>query len=829
MKKICKKLLIILTTLALSVSALLFGGCTYPADGLEGDYQSGAVTSQGGWVVQKGEYIYFINGVVSPKKESAGVDEEGNEVLVDVPFENEYGDAVKGALMRIKASDLTGASYGESKAEVVVPLLLTSSDYTAGVFIYGDYAYYATPTTAKNLEGQLEGNYIDFKRTRLDGKETMRDYYFRAEDDKTKFRFVEVDGVVYCLHVTDNNIYSYNTETKKDTLLVKNAASYVFHKNDLGDPYVYYTMSVTQDIDKENSVAEGYTQVYRVRADATYELNSGEASYTVTDGTGAYEYSYDFDKKSLENIAKHEDHEGHEDHEFKAGDINTYPYVNLGQLVLDGLGRNSEMSQYNHAEGTPYAPDGYKYTLISYENDGLYYRRQQVAASDSTGESGWTFYLAESNYAASDWNAVTGNANTAASDFGGANDVIAVIPDNVSASTLFYIKNGVHYYLYSNGTDIVRVKVAKDGSREQELIVAKSVSALLLMGLDNESSDTYKYVYYKMTSGGIGRAVYDSTESGYAGNEEVYYNNIIGTDEYKPVSILNVNHPTVWYAPEIIGGNIFFADSTVVGSELSNLAHVISLETSDGEVMDNKEIKEYNEKLKNVQNALSNATKFSSKTGNAVFYYYSTGDKELFQTVIDEAVEEGKGEYSIFSEKEQAYFDAYVNKKSFSEGKISEDFSKLLVAEDGTYYGLRSYFYHVIGVLSEEEQEILNEDWRGTYLSKPIIEDVEEGLPTWAWVLIGIAIGVGVVGVGCGVAALVVLRRRKNNSAEQENAPKRKKYAVDMAYDENIDVYATEETPAEETPAEESAPEAPVEEVAEETPEAPVEEPKTEE
>lgn len=74
-----------------------------------------------------------------------------------------------------------------------------SQDYTSGLYIYGDYVYTPTPTSTKNKDGKVENSYLDFKRSKLDGSSTMRDYYFRISDNTTVYRYVEVEGTVYCL------------------------------------------------------------------------------------------------------------------------------------------------------------------------------------------------------------------------------------------------------------------------------------------------------------------------------------------------------------------------------------------------------------------------------------------------------------------------------------------------------------------------------------------------------------------------------------------------------------------------------------------------------
>ena len=59
------------------------------------DYQPTAAeaVSNGGFVVEKGDYVYFING------------EE------DYTASNTFGEVVKGALMRIKKADLNDGNY----------------------------------------------------------------------------------------------------------------------------------------------------------------------------------------------------------------------------------------------------------------------------------------------------------------------------------------------------------------------------------------------------------------------------------------------------------------------------------------------------------------------------------------------------------------------------------------------------------------------------------------------------------------------------------------------------------------------------------------------
>ena len=87
MLKKLSKILPVLLILVLAFAAL--AGCSgnYTSPALSGDI-SGSVSSNGGFVVQKGEYVYFINGVG------------------DQSADNTYGNAVKGSVQRISVTDI---------------------------------------------------------------------------------------------------------------------------------------------------------------------------------------------------------------------------------------------------------------------------------------------------------------------------------------------------------------------------------------------------------------------------------------------------------------------------------------------------------------------------------------------------------------------------------------------------------------------------------------------------------------------------------------------------------------------------------------------------
>ena len=109
MKKLLAKIVCMMLVLALGIATLV--GCSDSEwSGKVTLKNSGAVLSNGGFVADTENYIYFINGIG------------------DSTSNNKMGEPLKGALMVADKNDLT-------KSEIVVPKLMVASDYNMGVFI----------------------------------------------------------------------------------------------------------------------------------------------------------------------------------------------------------------------------------------------------------------------------------------------------------------------------------------------------------------------------------------------------------------------------------------------------------------------------------------------------------------------------------------------------------------------------------------------------------------------------------------------------------------------------------------------------------------------
>ncbi len=725
-------------TLATICLGAMFVGCGEETMQYSGDtpdqYVSAApVSSNGGFAVVKGDFVYFING-----KES----EEAT---------NEYGDVVKGALMRISKADLDAGNYANVKT--IVPSVLAAKDYTAGIFIYGDYVYYATPTTDETDKGEAVTSYIDFKRAKLDGSEgPMNDYFLRLSDNTTKYRFVEENGVVYCLYEQDGALKSLNTSTKTTTVLVKSASSsFYFDTEDLTNPNVYYTMSVTP----EGGSAQQYNQVYRVNAAATASTNGSNAQYTVKDENGNAVKTYSFNKADMDE-ANEEAKENKQDPVYDLDDYSTYTYVNLGELVLDGVGSDTTLNvptQYNWESDRSKCEtdEGYSYTLSDncYQGGTLYFTRTKLGRTTSSPNATpyALYYLSDATVEETAWNVLSGNATV-------SNSVASTNSAATTSAAMFYSKEGIEYTLHVSSGTLYREgydNVTKQ--KTEETILATNVGTITFTKLDEEKGQVY---FTKENGNGwsLSRLQYDGDKDAYSP--------LVIEDEYKIVSLKYLVCSNDWYKPELIGDTVLYANAQSFGGSTYEYIYAAKMGSVD-------EINAANEKYDEVQKFITKST-HQSDLQTAMQYYYRTGETAIFDEFRDS---------TQYSQSEKDAFDKFV--AMFADGKEFEGMHETdLTAQ--------------VGKTKQDDLDAMEEGWRVTLQEYEDEEEEEESaaLPTWAIVLI--VIGAIAVIVAAYIVVAIYDKKKKLRKLEEAatvNAYKRKK--IDTTDDKSIDVYADED------------------------------------
>lgn len=702
------------------VAAATFLGATFALAGCGKENYSGeklndyvssqnAAVSNGGFAVEKDGFIYFINGAES------------------YTASNTYGEVVKGALMRISKTDLEEPKADSVK--MVVPMLISTENKNAGIYIFGDYVYYATPTTDKNLSGEVESSWIDFKRAKLDGTDTMKDYYFRLENNTANYRFVEENGTVYCLYEEDSMLKSFNTATRETNVLVKGAkSSFFYDTKDATNANVYYTMSVVYDADSANSLTASYDQLYCVNAAATATVDADKAAYTVKGGK-----TYDFDEAYLKK-QNEEAKSNKTDEPYDFNDYSTYPYVNLGTLVLDGIGANStKETQFNtNSKADALTPDGYNYTISSYQNGGVYFTRAEVTKTSSAAENTKLYYLSDDTSSASEWNSVTANDKLA---------VVALDTANATSSAIYYItESGAHEYLYIANNILYKAQPDVKGEANA-FALAYNVSGATLWTLEGD------YLYYTVAGTNGNNLV----RINYTGVKNDYHP-ITAKDDYKPLKVSYIDYNSGWLKPEFFGSSVLFCNARADGATSYNYVYTAELGTWE-------EIDGLNKEYDAVQEEIG---KYSNNTAlqTAMKYYFQTGERTLFDAVKD-----------LYSEYQIEKFDAFVNNAELKE---------------------YSHFATLVGEINEDDKEAIEEAWKTSLLTETEEEAEDEGMPTWAlWLIIGGSVVVVAVAAWIIVKQLNAKKAKKMAEEATVNAYKRKK--IDTTDDKSIDVYADDE------------------------------------
>ena len=789
------KILSLVAALALGISTLTFTGCGkkggYQGEETLAQYQAamangGEVSSNGGFVVEKGDYVYFINGVES------------------TTANNGYGTPVKGSLMRISKTDLAAEKYDQAK--IVVPSLFTAQDFNAGLYIYGDYVYYATPTTDKDVAGQTGNSYIDFKRAKLDGTQApMSGYYFRMAAS-TVYRYVQVAGVdrnndneddVFCLYEDGTALKSYNTATGENVVLVKDAADYFYDTKDLTNPNVYYTMGVTYDIEKNSNFALPYNQIYCVDAAAKVKsVDAGKASYTVSYSNGN-EKTYDFDEAAMNKNASARG--------WNLGDYTTYPYVNLGRLVLDGVGfahadetytQFNEETKENITTATAKEAQGYSYAIKRYEssgnNVGLYFTRTANMGS----EKAKLFYVEDSQALASDWSTVNGN---------NAVDLVAYSAVDVPDLSITEVgeKDGKRTYTYmyvanetagsTTNTVINRVTV-EQGATYGELI--KNTTTLTWSAAGATLWKTQGDYLYYYVGGTKGKTL---VRINYTGQDQDAYNSLIGEDDYKPTSVPFVEYNNAWYQPEFVTVGedevLLYANAQNYGTSTVNYNYVYAAKIGSTE-----ELLQASEDYKAYTDYLAEYESGDNADDDVVLLINYLFGCEL------EVTEEAKAEYI-------KKFNKANNDADSTEGdEIYQAIVDKFDASKEGYIKSATAYTNVISRMTESDIEDIDEAWDGLLLYPEEEETAaDEGMETWLIVLIVLG---SVIFVAAAISVVVTMYIKKKNAAKREadaivNSYKRQR--IDTTDDKTIDVYADEEEVAEET-TEEPASEEPVEE-----------------
>lgn len=757
MRKTITKIICIATAAISAAGLMLAAGCgNWKYEGVSADDYT-TVTSNGGFAVQTDDYVYFINGA------------ESNSA------DNTFGNPLKGSVQRISKSDLEAHNY--SASSTVVPLVMFSSYYDAGIYIYGDRIYYTTPSTAKNSSGEVQYSNLEFKSSTLDGKETMSDYYFRSSSTSLEYRYVEVNDTVYLMYAVSESIYgettavtnlhSINTATGEDVLIAYNVSDYIFDTEDPTNPYVFYTMSVTYNLGSDNYVSESYNQLFVARADATQSAADYDFSYV-------------------------------EDYDASSNPL----YVNKGEFVLDGIGFQAYGERYNqfnygYGEDKTYSvsyPD-ITYSLSYYKDGRLFFTAKQ--SLDTTGG----LYSIECTDIDADkdgivdatWDAIAANTSLKSN--------YRLLTTNDDTDYTFVTINGQQKVLY-NGDGGLNIGRFENGAVVDDFSLTDSGEATILAIREETSAsetgsgtETHLNVYYSIT-GGNGYTFY---RIAIDGDKDDYATNRLPSEDlytYSEVRILDLDAKSGWYMPEFVGNQILFSSETE-GMSSYNYIMAFDMTTADGDVMSNAEINALNEQYEGITEKIeeydeqknSDGTEAYRYLSDALKYLFVSGDAEYLDDLIQAYVDiEGKDVEFLYSVRSAEIYREFAAAAENSDWAEYREQSRQVNGQT-VYSNSRDYYYSVVGRMTDADYQGFLDTLRASYLQSYPVDDSTwwEGLSTVVKVffIIGVSVGGLVVIGGITVLVIVLVKRGKR---KKQNAPSSRR-KVDVTDDKNIDVY----------------------------------------
>lgn len=726
----------------ISAAALAFApACATNWGGVSGskDTATAAVKgTNGGFVVETQDYAYFINGKAENTQD------------------NDFGSVVKGSVQRISKSDLTAHNY--SNTQTVVPSVIYSGSYEAGLYIYGGYLYYTTPSTQKNTSGEVLNSNLDFKRTKLDGTDTTREYIWQSKDNTVDYRFVEVDGTVYILYALSENLYgsskqnihSVNCETGVDTILAYGVSDYAFDTENPENPYAYYTMAVPEAMGASSNFT--YNQLYRARADATESKRE-----------------YDFSK--VENYDAEKDP----------------VYINLGDFVFDGVGKlraSDGLTQFNYGYGVsgveqkPVLNNGdYTYEIQWYKNGEVYYTRKDSGATH-------LYKLADSQITAN-WDAIKENDNA-----------VTFIAENYTTEYVFVTMDDVLFAIETGSNGIFRKpmtydETAKSYSFGESVKLCDDASATALFVQGN------KYLYYSLTGGNgytVNRIAIDGADEKYTKMP------VEDEPDYRGVKVLDLDACSGWHMPEFVGNTLLFA-AEVEGMQDLNYVMACDMTGADG-IMNNGEIEALNERYEAVTAKIdeydtktnADGSKTYENLAGALKYEFYTRDGEYLSELIKAYVDiEGKDEDQYYSVQSVQIAKDFIERTGdWAKDADGNAYLEKTVNGEKIYSNTRDYYYSLVGNMSEKDAKAYGDYFKNntSYMKAYPVDNSTwwEKLSTGGKVgfIIGM-VAAGLAVIGGAVALTIFLIRRKKRAAEGGEGTG--KMHVDVSDDKDIDVY----------------------------------------
>lgn len=244
-----KKFLPLFLVLCLIVCGGIFAGCGANEIVLEGGpaYED-SIYGNGGFVVTKGDYVYFTDAYV--KSSSLGSE-----------MTNELGTVTETGLYRAKmVVETVDGVERKTLTEVQLMVSKVVGFENSGMYIFKDKIYFATPTINKDKSG-TRFDLITFYSCNLDGS-NLQKFYQTTDFSNGKYSMTMINGNVYLLVYTGSEIVRVSEDGKALTIaedvtgaILPSRVTVVDNEENptTSESFVYYTI----DKEEDGPIAQG--------------------------------------------------------------------------------------------------------------------------------------------------------------------------------------------------------------------------------------------------------------------------------------------------------------------------------------------------------------------------------------------------------------------------------------------------------------------------------------------------------------------------------------------------------------------------------------------
>ncbi len=326
-----------------------------------------ATNGNGGSVVTRGDYIYFVNGYKS------------FEVFNK---DNLNTDFSVGGLYRVKLNDNNELDYNNQSLSAAEKISGNLAGFeNTSLYVFGNTIYYATPITEVDKEGRLQNTKLEFKRVSISGGKAESIYKAGVESANTKFEFYYANGGVYLLVNENGTLNRVECFGKFKANQVATGVKTVVMPRDTDDVFasdsyknIYYTKANDDGkIEIYNYNVLSNSNQYKKTTDfKTLELLEVKFGhlYFKASGNEAPSYTYFYRVDATENAIRNMAVE-------KLTSDKDYTNIYLLENETDGFiaqtsGKTYYLSYNAGAESTPIVVDSSKLEIIAMQNGYIY-------------------------------------------------------------------------------------------------------------------------------------------------------------------------------------------------------------------------------------------------------------------------------------------------------------------------------------------------------------------------------------------------------------------------------------------------------------------------